>query len=439
MEGIPAIQCGVTKQTKLEAAIMKANCQDDGNVHSKAVVGEFANNDSVTATNDTEQNDEEAQATVIELHVKKLAEGQSMFELVNASDESPDYLNTFETLAGQNSDTNRVSQAHVNVDIDTTTTKEVDDNEEIVITITDDCSIPFDEAAESIALTHLNLSGNQNCYLGNSDVVLNNEVRLSDSSRVNAMDLLSPQDSFVQAGKSDDLFFRSTPKANCSRPNADSHPSYTIPAVNSMSLLSPYQASAYGQMAEGRFDKDFDQLSCSTASFDQCVHRKSLGKEEWNSDDEDGVHTVLLDEHGEYDSEPIPYQTYTDKDGNIYCYNPKNGQFEREIIHEFIKPQCAGDSVNPNESHNSVMSYGDATATMSLQEPVVQNEIMVKLPDKGKEREEIVRKMSNGEYGDFPHIVKISDDGSICDITRWFKNYMPKKKYTYKKRVPEEF
>lgn len=224
-----------------------------------------------------------------------------------------------------------------------------EDSEEIVITITDEGELDasFDETAESIALSCLNLSGSSGYYYStNSSVVTNTDDNLEGYAGINYPNTNTCENTLLQVVKENTntaLVSGENGVAIAGAGFALSNSVYgdrstTLPVGSGGQNTIEEQGATCNAMygAEFRkdqcFDKEYDRWSGS--SLDQCIPHPAVNDlPEFEADlDEFPALPVLLDEDGNYDSEPIPYQTYTDKKGNNFFYNPKTGHFEPEIV-----------------------------------------------------------------------------------------------------------
>lgn len=411
---------------------------------------------------------------VIELVVKQRPDlCQKMYELVSKLDIAESFDNmTMDYKQNEDATNIKVSPLNdgnldasicangtvANTVMETASNKE--GPEEIVITIADDLDVPFDETAQNIALSCFNLTGNEsNIFSNTSEMLINNDVNLQNALRERDLLLTGADTSYLL----------STPKLGSINKTEDCtalvSPTFDVKANEALNWLPRQSYSGcgvpgYGPKKGGRFEGDVDCWSNCTSGLDQCVpHQVFLDPGEVESDLEElPVHPVLLDERGDYDSEPIAYQTYSDKEGNIYCYNPKNGRFELEAIHEVVeckssfreavvgssrdvqekekKHGCASSeslAENDNRHDDNKNVENSQKKARDNVEPVVENEFMIQLPDDVDKRAAMVMDMANGKFGTCPHVVKVLDNGSVVEITKWFKKFLPKPKKRIKK------
>lgn len=342
------------------------------------------------------------------------------------------------------------------------------DREEIVITVMDDMNLSFDETAENIALSCLNISGNEVYGVGQesgavwsknlSGLQFSFEEKKQETAHViehaNVWGQVADVPTQSVSGVTDNFSgsfidrrvnFVTDESCNVHEKGASCQTVFSPPFVGEQ---------------EYHFNRELKSWGSTSSNLDQLVpHQLFLDRYEYRAEEKDKslAHPILLDEHGDYDLDPIPYQTYSDKEGNIYSYNPKTGKFELEMLSAVENdglpgsedPETlidgAGHMIVTDQSKGSILEYGTISTNKpeSDQKKGIEfldyeqlergsateqlNEIMVRLPDDIEGRERMVQEMMKGAYGSCPSVVKITSDGTVEDITRWFKHFLPKK------------
>lgn len=341
------------------------------------------------------------------------------------------------------------------------------DREEIVITVMDDMDLPFDETAENIALSCLNISGNEVYGVGpESGAVWNKNLSglqySFEEKRQETAHIIEHENIWGQVADE--------PTQGVSGVNDNFSGSFMDRRVNFVTdeSCNVHEKGASCQTVfsppcgeqDHHFDRELKSWGSTSSNLDQLVpHQLFLDRYEYRAEEKDKslAHPILLDEHGDYDLDPIPYQTYSDKEGNIYSYNPKTGKFELEMLSAVENDGLPGteDTETPidrashmivtDQSKGNILEYGSISTNKpeSNQKKGIEfldykqlervsateqlNEIMVRLPNDIEGRERMVQEMMKGAYGSCPSVVKITSDGTVKDITRWFKHFLPKK------------